>query len=369
MSKVERSLCVLPALVLVPLIQGDADWSFLPGLVEEVRAEVGAPGMAVAVAHGDAVVAQAAAGVRARGAEATVTVDDRFHVGSVTKPMTASLIGILVERGTLDWEMAVGDVLPALEMREEYRMVTLDQLLTHCAGVQPFLTFDDEDDLRLQSLPGSPTEQRAAFLVEALGGAPLPGSSFAYSNAGYVLAAYAAETATGKSWERLMQELVFDPVGMVHTGTGWPATNERPDQPLGHMGSGADLQVQPIGGWDVGTFLAPAGDVHASAGDLARFGLMHARGLAGEDGLLTAATIAHLHTAPAAGSTPYGRGWFLTDEGNWHGGSAGSFYALLQVLPEHGTAVAVLANSGDTASHGAALKVVERVRAELAKGD
>jgi CubicO group peptidase (beta-lactamase class C family) len=372
MTNPARVFLALPGLVLAPLLSGTPDWAFLPDLLEELRGELGAPSISVAVAAEGGVVARAALGVRALGGESPVTVDDRFHIGSITKPMTATLIGRLVERGELGWDAALGDLLPEVEMEEVYRSVTLDQLLMHRGGIQPYLTFDDAEDAILQALPGSPTEQRAAFLSDVLYREPVapPGSAFVYSNAGYVLAAYAAEQATGKSWEALMDELVFDPLGMRASGVGWPATVERPEQPLGHMRAGGALEVQPIGGWEVGSFLAPAGDVHASAGDLARFGLLHARGLAGIDGLLSAATIEHLHAPPeGAAGMAYARGWFLSSDGHWHGGSAGSFYALLQLLPEHDAAVAVLVNSGDTASHAAATRIVARVSVELAKRD
>jgi CubicO group peptidase (beta-lactamase class C family) len=176
-----------------------------------------------------------------------------------------------------------------------------------------------------------------------------------------------AEVATGEPWEQLMRERVWEPLAMTHTGVGWPATEARPDQPLGHMGDPPEAQA--VGAWQVGAFLAPAGDVHASAADLVRFGLTHAQGLAGVDGLLLPDTVEWLHAVPeGAGRMPYARGWFVTPGGDWHAGSAGSFYALLQIVPEHDAAVAVLANAGDPAIHAGAMKLVARVREALETG-
>src|SRR5689334_8723265 len=84
---------------------------------ELLRAVIGrhdVPGMVAAVIEGDRVVATGAAGVRQRGGRDKVTVADKFHIGSCTKTMTATLCAMLVEEGKLKWDTTVGEALKDL---------------------------------------------------------------------------------------------------------------------------------------------------------------------------------------------------------------------------------------------------------------
>src|SRR5215470_15665287 len=67
-------------------------------------------GMAAAVLRGERIIAQGVAGVRRRGTAERVTLDDRFHLGSCTKAMTATLVAMFVEEGKLNWTSTVGEV-------------------------------------------------------------------------------------------------------------------------------------------------------------------------------------------------------------------------------------------------------------------
>jgi D-alanyl-D-alanine carboxypeptidase len=351
--------CLALVVTLVPGLHAPQDqggrWNALQAQlqaqVEQVREELELPGLVVSVGRGEAVLASAAAGVRALGDPAPVTVDDRFHVGSLAKPMTSTLVARLVERGRLAADDTLGVLLPELVDGTPYADVTVDQLLMHRGGVAPFLTFDDEQDGRYQGAAGGPSGQRLTFLTDVLASEPVadPGDAMHYSNAGYVLLGHLAEVVGEAPYEELMAREVWEPLAMECSGMGWPATAERPHQPLGHMPDDEGvIETQAVGSWDVGAYLAPAGDAHASAPDLVRFGLAHARGLAGEDGLLRADTVAWLHTVPEGlAPMPYARGWIVTPQGHLHAGSAGSFFAALLVFPDQQASVAVVANAGD----------------------
>ena len=94
-------------------------------------------------------------GVREAGTERAAKVSDRFHIGSVTKSMTATMIARLIERGELSWELTLGKALADVEMHPVYREVTLHQLLRHRAGIVAHLTHEDAELQRLGSLePG-----------------------------------------------------------------------------------------------------------------------------------------------------------------------------------------------------------------------
>ena len=314
------------------------------------------------------IVERAAVGVRAHGSEDEALPGDLFHFGSVTKSITATMIGRLIEAGTLDWTTTVAEALPELEMGAAYRGVTLEQLLWHRGGVPQAMTFDDADMSRLVGLPGTPTEQRATFQREVLAQEPIaaPGAEMHYSNAGYALAGLMAERAAKKPWSELVRAHVLAPLRLESMGFGWPATAERPAQPRGHYRDGDSLRVQGLDEYDLGAFLAPAGDVHGSIDDLLRYAAAHLAGLRGKDGVLRAATVQRLHTPPPGGD--YAAGWVVAEEPgggrvHWHNGSAGTFYALVQLFPDRDEAVAVLVNEATAESAALAISTALRERA------
>src|SRR5271156_2459078 len=94
-------------------------------------AEYGLPALAAAVVKDGKIVGAGAVGVRRAGTEISVTIDDRFHLGSDTKAMTALLVGILVDEGKLRWDTTVGEVFSELvqDMDKRLRGVTVVQLL------------------------------------------------------------------------------------------------------------------------------------------------------------------------------------------------------------------------------------------------
>lgn len=320
----------------------------LPELVETVRADTHAPGMAVAVVRGGKVVDQAVAGVRELKKPERVELGDRFHIGSVTKSFTSTVVGRLIEQGVLRWDLKLAEGLPGVEMRADYRDVTLELLLQHRAGIRAY-TDGAEDNFRARLAAGvSNSEARAQFAAFILNAEPVarPGSSTNYSNAGYGVAAAIAERAAKKSWEELLEEIVFKPLEMKSAGFGWPVNEQRRDQPRGHFGRGEAMTPQPDGVYNLGTYIAPAGDVHCSIHDLALYAAAHLKGLRGADGLLKAETIRKLHTPPAGAD--YACGWVIRKEGDaevhWHNGSAGTFYAMVMIYPSDDMAVVAAAN-------------------------
>ena len=331
----------------------DIEWEDLAGMLEEIRSRTGIPAIGAAIIEDGRVVDQAVIGVRQAGTDKVVSVDDRFHIGSIGKSITATMIGRLVEKGVVDWGTKIADVLGDMEMRPEYRDVTLAQLVQHRGGFPGFLVFEDEEEERLNALPGIPTEVRTLFVGEVLNSDPVatPGTTMNYSNGGYVVAALMAERAAGTSWEELMQEYVFGPAGMRHAAFGWPATASDPDQPLGHVAEGEGFRndgLMPEYPFDC--WIAPAGNISCSIRDLATYAQTHLDGLAGKDGVLSAETIEWLHTVPE-GSDRYAGGWMImeSDGGvpvHTHSGGAGSFFATVSLYPSENRAIVLVMNIG-----------------------
>ncbi len=360
-----------------PVPEYDNGWTTVDELVQRVHADSKAPALAVAVIWRGKLTDRAVSGIRLVGTEQEAMIEDRFHLGSITKSVTATVAARLVERKVLSWGMTVGEVFKDMEIRDDLKAVTLQQLLRHRSGIpsQP----EGLDMARGKVEVKGPIEGRRMTTAAALSTPPMaaPGEKYSYSNAGYTVAGHLIETVAKKSWEELVQQEVHAPLTLGSAGFGWPATPTRLDQPRGHFGARTDLVVQKVdegmmGDIDLATFLAPAGDVHMSVSDLARFGAMHLAGLRGGKGHLSPATIRHLHTPPKGGD--YALGWVIekTRDGkplHWHNGSGGSFYAYLALYPESDLVIAAVTNCGPTVQPWI-LKMTQAIRARrLQEGD
>jgi CubicO group peptidase (beta-lactamase class C family) len=310
-------------------------------------------------------------GVRSIRDEAAATLNDRFHIGSLTKAMTATMIARLVERGELTWETSVGDAFPEFEdeIHEDFRKVTLAQLLAHRAGLA-----DDRADmmlvLRQRQLTGTPTEQRRELVTIVLSQKPAhePGSAMVYSNAGYSIAGAMAEAMTGDSWETLMQRLLFEPLGMKSAGYGAPGSADELDQPRGHrVNFGRLTPIPPSELADNPVSSSPAGRVHCSVEDLARFARLHLRGAHGEAELLAADTFAMLQRDPE--NDGYALGWGVGSAA-WadgrllsHAGSNTMWFAVMRLAPARELGFVAVTNIGGDAGRGACLEIIDALAA------
>jgi CubicO group peptidase (beta-lactamase class C family) len=310
------------------------------------------PGMAAAVVQSGETVALGVAGVRTRGKPDKVAPADRFHIGSDTKAMTAMLCGILVDEGKLKWGQTLGETFAVLKtsMHPQYRAVTLEQLLTHRGGAPGDLTKDALWGKLWQHKGTPPRARRLLFLgVTSKPPEAAPGEKFIYSNAGYAIAGHMAEMATGKSWEDLTREKIFRPLGMTTAGFGPPGTRAKNDQPRGHQADGSPVEPGPAA--DNPVAIGPAGIVHCSIGDWAKFAAANLP--SAKTKLVKPETLQKLHTA-APGEANYAMGWIVADNQPWaggpaltHGGSNTMWFAVAWLAPEKDFAVLVACNQAN----------------------
>ncbi|HEU5058280.1 MAG TPA: serine hydrolase domain-containing protein [Kofleriaceae bacterium] len=324
----------------------------LAGVLEPVRAGGELPALAAAVWRGSTLIAAGATGVRKLGAEAAVTAGDRWHLGSDTKAMTATLIGIHVERGTLDFEDTIGELFAGEEIDPGYQDVTVEQLRQHRGGAPADIPADIWSAMwEAGAAPGAREEAVLAMLARPPAQAP---GTFVYSNAGYMMAGAALERTVGAGWDQLMRDELFEPLEMASCGFGAPGTAALIDQPWGHaIGDGGEpVPVAPGPQADNPPSLGPAGTVHCSLEDWGAFLALHLAGARQEPTeLLTAATLARLQ-APAAGGD-YAAGWVVVER-DWagglaltHSGSNTMWFATTWLAPANDITYAVVTNRGD----------------------
>jgi CubicO group peptidase (beta-lactamase class C family) len=390
--RLERKLFLVGAVVAAlgsPARDGAADAKTrVTAKLEAIRAKHGVPALAGAIVTADGLDGTWSTGERAAGSGVKVEAGDRWHLGSCTKSMTATLIALLVERGDLKWETPLPKLLPELAatMHADYREVTLVDLLCHRAGVPSDLS---RDGLWAScwKREGTPTQQRRALAKTVLSWKPVhaPRTKYLYSNAGVAIAGHVAESVTGKPYEQLMQELLFDPLGIKTAIFGAPGSTKSIDEPRGHGGDGH--AVEPGPGADNPPAIAPAGTCAMSLADWARYVALHLRSAKGDVkvGAITlhAATAAKLHTpwtpppsaspssaasnggaaasagAPPADDASYAMGWSVTKR-DWaggdglvwtHNGSNNMWFCVVWLAPNASFAVLATTNvGGDGAS-------------------
>ena len=309
------------------------------------------PALCAAVVRKGRVVATGVAGLRVKGAPEKATIDDLWHLGSCTKSMTATLCARLVEDGKLRFTTTLGQVFPerAAKMAKGWQDVTLEELLTHRSGAPTDLSRDGLWG-RLWAHTGSPTEMRLALLDGVTAHEPeqAPGSKYVYSNAGFSMAGAMAERVTGKAWEDLIEARLFQPLGITTAGFGAPGHANAHDEPWGHRVDGTPVAPGP--GADNPRAIGPAGIVHMSILDWAKYVGLHLEAGEGKPRLLSAASFATLQTPPkgfeyAMGwirtSRPWGGGEVLT-----HNGSNTMWFCVTWIAPKADLAVLVCSNRG-----------------------
>jgi CubicO group peptidase (beta-lactamase class C family) len=294
-------------------------------------------------------------GERRIGKGDPITTTDRMHLGSLTKAITATVIGALAERHRLTLETTIGQVFPELSatMQPAYRDVSARQLLAHSSGVPPYRTREALQGLL--ALKGTNTEQRYAFLERVLAEPArfAPGTRHEYSNAGGAIAGAMAERIGGASYQQLVQELVFTPL-RGHAAFGNPGLAATP-QPWGHTRTilGTVVEVSPADAvYTTPLAIEPAGDVSLSPQDFGRFLQLHLRGLRGRDDVLKATTVQDLHrkAAPINPSLGFAMGWSVMPrdgvESHEHVGSYGTYVAYATIQASRVFAVGAFTNLG-----------------------
>jgi CubicO group peptidase (beta-lactamase class C family) len=333
----------------------------LAPVLETIRAKYQLPGLAAAVVRGDRVVAAGAVGVREAGKEARLELGDRLHIGSCTKTMTAMLIARLVDRGKLKWETTLAEALPGVEMRPEYRPVTIRQLLTFRGGIPPYTLFKPGGPAvaTMNRLEGDdPAAVRLQFARLVLNEPPVAaqGARPVYSNAAFAIAGAIVDRLAGRPYETELVEGLFRPLAMTTAVVGQPRQGGvENNQPAGHRKEGDVFRpaLPPPMDSRPGRFaMTPAGNVSCSILDFARYAAARLAGLRGGGPLLSAeayAAIAQSDETDDGFTGGTGRVRTLDKGGREYlaNGSGGLFLAGFRLLPDQDSAIVVAMNGMD----------------------
>ncbi len=381
-----RIVVVVLALVLAGGV-APAQESLNP-LLQPYLAAYEIPALAAAVVQDGQVIAVGAVGTRRWGTQIPVTLNDRFHLGSDTKAMTATMAAILVERGKLRWDSTIGEVFPELgdEADPVFKVLTVERMLSHTSGLpSDNLSKDAKSYLDfLTNMDGCPPgnlDDIRAWLVGKWAALPMPGRPgvrFEYSNLNYTIVGAMIERLAGRSWDELIVEWIFEPLELRTAGLGPQCSLGRVDAPLPHAFVDGKIKPMLAGPMaDNSPVIGPAGIAHMSVLDFARWASWNAGQGKRGPAIVRPETLKKLHTMVAEmppakdapiGTPPSGRyafGWGemkLDSYPNpviFHGGSNGMNIARILFDPAADFAVVILTNIATPKCDGA-LKVLTR---------
>jgi CubicO group peptidase (beta-lactamase class C family) len=365
MSRVFTALLLLA----MPCFAAPAlDASLIERIDRHVADEVAAshiPGVALAVVQDGRLVHSRGFGHDGHGH--AVSADTPFPIGSLTKSFTALLVRQFIEAGQLEADAPLQRYLKWFRVAdaEASSRITVRHLLNQTSG---FSRADGIAPLVAQ------TQASTAALARAMSNTPLNrpvGAGYEYSNLNFILLGALLEEVSGRPWPELVCERVFVPLAMQHSHT-------EPAQATGMtalhrywFGALLRHELRALPG------VAPAGNLVASANDMARYAAMLLAGGAAPRGrLLTPGGVTQL-LAPA--SPPgharllsadfdfhYGEGWFVgpfgaASDARWHLGSLSSFAAWTVLLPQTKQAVVLLINANNELPFGEVNAVMSRL--------
>ena len=312
------------------------------------------PALAIAVVKDDSIVLMKGYGTRTLGTTQPVDEHTLFAIGSSSKAFTATLVAMLVDEGKMRWDEPLSTYLPGFQLFDPYvsRELTVRDALTHRSGLA-------RGDLMWYATDYNRDEvlRRVRFLRPTWSAR----ARFGYQNIMYLAAGQASARVAGKSWDDLVRERIFQPLGMNESNTSTRALAGQTNVATPHTEVDDTLRIVP---WHNIDNIAPAGSINSSVSDMikwVRFQL--AQGKVAGKSLVSPSAIGETHSAqmvipvgadarqinPFTHLSSYGMGWFLQDYRgrglDQHGGNIDGMSALVGMMPEEKIGFVILTNA------------------------
>jgi|GEM_PF-1109906 len=327
----------------------------LEDFIAQTLTEFETPGVSIAIVSGDEVVYANGFGVQTFGEDARVDADTYMMIGSTTKPMTTTIMAMLVDEGLLDWDAPVREVLPEFSVMDEAlsEEITIANLSCACTGVprRDLEIIFNANELSAEDVIDSLADFE--FFTEF-------GEAFQYSNQLVATAGYAAAAADGgeygmlyDAYVEMLNERLLMPLGMSRTFLPLEQAETAENIATPHSRNVLnDVVTIPLSDEVFVEPIAPAGALWSTANDMARYvQLMLNEGVA-PDGtrLVSAESLARTWEPQIriGGNLEYGLGWIIED---WkgitvynHGGNTLGFSSDMAFVPAADVGIIVLSN-------------------------
>ena len=301
----------------------------------------GRPGAAVVVLAGGEVVHQGCYGRASLEFDAPIAPDTAFRIASITKQFTCAVLLLLADEGLVDLDAPVARYLP--EMQDHAPPPTVRMLMRNVSGVR--------DSLECLRLCGGDIDVPHSFAetVAIVSRQPatnfLPGHSYLYSNANFVLLTAIAERSSGRSLEALIAERLTGPLGMRSTRMATSYAEVIPGMATGYLGARREDGTIGFTRGLMSMALSGEGGMISTADDL----LLWLRNYR-DDRLGVVERLATPHVFPNGTTSRYGHGLVVDRHRGLrsigHGGLWPGYRSEIQYLPDLDIGVAILANNG-----------------------
>lgn len=291
-----------------------------------------------------------------------VTLQSKFHLGSNTKAITSFIAMKMVEDGKVKLTTKFTDVFPELtsEIKKEYNEITLSDLLSHNAKIQPYTS--GLEYKKLPNLQGSTSKKRYDFAKFVLKENPVKKGT--YSNAGYAIASLLLEKKSGLSFEELIKKYMSD-LNLDYF-IGFP-NKETDKNPAGHWKENGKWIIHtPENSYKLSDFILSAGNISMNIIDYSKFIQLNLNGLQ-KDNFLSKESYQKLHF----NFEGYSYGWINTVINSikisTHNGSAGTYYCHTILIPKVKVAVIIMANSAEKNQQKGIVELRENILKNLKK--
>jgi CubicO group peptidase (beta-lactamase class C family) len=335
----------------------DAKLAAIEKAVEEKRQTLGIPGLSLVIVKDDKVIYMKGLGYKDFEKKVPVTPDTLFAIGSSSKAFTALLVAMAADEGKLSLDDAPKKFLPYFKLQdpEADANITLRDLLSHSSGL-------NRTDLAWVSGVLN-REETIRVAAQAKPTAKLR-EKFQYQNIMYAAAGEIVGRVENSTWEKLISERIFKPLGMKSSDTSVPEMQKARDYSYGYVYEEATKETRRVPMRDLPA-IAPAGAINSSARDMAQW-LRFMLGGGEFEGkrLVSEKSFAELvkPQMKIAGQVSYGLGWFLRE---WkghkvaeHAGNIDGFNAQVALMPDQRLGFVMLTNVSASTLPASTMNVV-----------
>ena len=321
--------------------------------VHSVMEESKVPGLAIGIVKDGKVIFAEGFGYRNLENKLPVTTQTLFAIGSMTKPFTAMSIGMLVADGKMDWWEPVRTYLPEFTLKDPYitANITLRDLVTHRSGLARY-------DMLWMASPFSREEivYKLRFLDSIYGFR----ERHQYNSDMYIVAGYAAGRVNNSTWDELVKERIFKPLGMTHSNTSVKDSEKDPDHATPYWIIDGKALANPLYNVDN---LGPGGSINSCVDDMMKWIQFNLnKGRIGDRQIVPADILIDMQSPHTSNDDPanrmksnqesfinYGLGWFLKMyRGHLYvghgGGLPGGFSGITSFMPYDNIGVFVVNN-------------------------
>lgn len=335
------------------------------------------PGVAVLVRQNGKTLFEGVYGVRDLRTKSKIDAHTNFRLASFTKQFTAVAIMLLVHDGKLRYDETLTDVFP--DFPEYGKSITIRNLLNHVSGLPDYEDLMERTEKTNGSIWSPEKQIQDAEVLELLKkektGKFAPGTSWSYSNSGYVVLGLAIAKASGKTYGEFLRQRIFTPLKMNHTTVYQKGKNEVLNRAFGHSKENDALKET-----DQSSTSATLGDggIYSNLEDLDKWDdALRNHTLLDEKEMQPALTPVKLNDGSETRwpteqnddnlhpgkPVSYGFGWFLDPYNGhrrvWHTGSTMGFRTVIERFLGDNLTIIILSNRTDLNPEKLSLQVAE----------